>query len=66
MDFSGFLEAVDMMGKTPGTTDEDVVRAFCFGAGIKERHIDATYMTHEQFKRAWIKVRLSTLILARR
>ena len=56
MDFSGFLEAIEMLGTDKNATHEDVVRAFATAAGVKESKVDSTYLSHEQFKRAWIKV----------
>lgn len=56
MDFSGFLEAIEMLGTDKNATHEDIVRAFAAAAGVKERQVDSTYLTHEQFKKAWIRV----------
>jgi len=56
MDFSGFMEAADMLGTDPHFTHEDIVRAFAAGAGVKESKIDGTWITHDQFKKAWIRV----------
>jgi len=56
MDFSGFLEAIEMLGTDKNATHEDIVRAFAAAAGVKEKQVDSTYLTHDQFKKAWIKV----------
>lgn len=55
MDFSGFVEAVHMLGSTQDDENE-LMKVFCEAAGVKITKIHKLYATHQIFKKAYFKV----------
>lgn len=55
LDYSGFCEALQVLS-IKEKTDEEIVEAFCFAGGIKEKLISTTFLTLTQFKKGWLKL----------
>ena len=53
LDLSGFMEAAEMLGLREGVEEEDMLRAFGNG---RKKDLDKLYLTHMEFKKAWLKV----------
>ena len=60
LDYSSFIEAVQILGYVPDQELEDpnepIKEAFLAGTGIKEKDVDAKYMTIAEFRKGWLKL----------
>ena len=54
LDFSGFCEACEMLGVKD--TESKLMNIFCEVVGCKTQEIPVHVMTHDQFKRGWVRV----------
>jgi hypothetical protein len=54
LDFSGFCEAVHMLGAR--ADEEDLMKAFCSSSGVAEKDADGAFIDLASFKKGWIKL----------
>lgn len=55
LDYSSFLEAIQMLGVKQD--DNDLLReAFCFAGGIKEKDADKKFIDLNEFRKGWLKL----------
>jgi Leucine-rich repeat (LRR) protein len=55
LDYSGFVEAIQVLG-IRSKEEKDLVEAFVATANIKESQLSTTYISLQQFKKAWLKL----------
>ena len=54
LDFSGFCEAVHMLGVR--ADEEDMMKAFCSSSGVLEKDVGDAFIDIQSFKKGWIKL----------
>lgn len=56
LDFSGFCEALHMLGAR--ADDEALLHTFCSSSGVSEKDADTAFIDLQAFKKGWIKLAL--------
>jgi hypothetical protein len=54
LDFSGFCEAVHMLGVR--ADEEDLMKSFCASSGVPEKDVASAFIDMPSFKKGWIKM----------
>lgn len=55
LDYSGFCEAIQVLG-IRSKEEKDIVEAFCAAAKITQPQLSSTFLTLQQFKKAFLKM----------